>query len=419
MQANGFSTRLRAGLLLAGFVLLVSAWAAAQHEKVLYNFDGTAGANPVGNLVFDSAGNLYGTTAYGGASCGSTGCGVIFELSPNGSGGWTETLLHSFGLIARDGKYPFGGLVFDVSGNLLGTTWGGGIHNSCNGAVGCGTMFEMVATGSYSVVHSFGGGTDGAAPESTLLYVFPDTYYGTTTEGGIHSLGTVFKASLQNGTWVETVLHSFGSMVDGATPFGALVADSAGNLYGTTFSGGIHCAPYGCGTVFKLALQQNGTYTETILHSFGGGTDGQNPYAGLVLDGNGNLFGTTTVGGIHSLGTAFELKPRQGGGYTTTVLHSFGGGSDGQTPYGTLAIDANGNLYGTTHAGGTHMLGTVFKLAPNQGGGYTETILRNFGSGTDGAGPDAGVILDSSGNLYGTTYGGGTSSAGVVYEITP
>ncbi len=207
---------------------------------------------------------------------------------------------------------------------------------------------------------------------------------------------------------VETVVHNFGQGdFDGVESFAGLVQDAAGNLYGTTNQGGIQTQ----GTVFELSPRVGGGWSETVLHSFGNGTAGKYPYAGLIFDSAGDLYGTTANGGIHvggscylGCGAVFELSPREGGGWTETVLHSFGSGTDGARPEAGLIFDSAGNLYGTTTAGGIHHAGTVFELSPRQGGGYTETVLHSFGNGTDGQYPYAGLLFDAAGNLYGTTY---------------
>ena len=369
MRGKKLSSELRAALAIVT-VLLFATTTWANDEKVLHSFgSGTDGINPSANLIFDAAGNLYGTTTYGGIhTCtdydGKPGCGTVFELSPREDGGWTETVLHSFGR-GTDGTLPSAGLVSDSAGNLYGTTSAGGIHDNC-----------------------------------------PYFYYDTC--------GTVFELSpREDGGWAETVLHSFGNGSDGQTPTGSLIFDAAGNLYGTTNYGGIH----GAGTVFELSPRQNGGWTETVLHSFGDGEkDGTYPTAGLIFDAVGNLYGTTWDGGIRGYGAVFELSPREGG-WTETVLYSFGQKyivSDGQWPETGLVIDAAGNLYGTTINGGIHLIGcnpsacgTVFKLSPNEDGGWTETLLHSFGGGTDGKFPGVNLIFDAAGNLYGTTDRGG------------
>jgi uncharacterized repeat protein (TIGR03803 family) len=275
----------------------------------------------------------------------------VFELTPAGGGTWTEKVLHSFINDGTDGNEPYAGLIFDAAGNLYGTTLGGG-------TAFIGTVFEL------------------------------------TPAGG--------------GTWTEKVLHSFVGGTDGTAPFGSLIFDAAGNLYGTTSEGG----PSNAGTVFELTPAGGGTWTEQVLHTFGSSTDGIDPVAGLIFDGTGNLYGTTSRGGTYNLGTAFELTPAGGGTWTERVTHSFGNGTDGANPQAGLIFDGVGNLYGTTFAGGSFGGGTVFRL--NAQG---EVLLQNF-SGADGVSPQGGMLLDTSGNLYGTTLNGGSSNVGTVFEIT-
>ena len=217
----------------------------------------------------------------------------------------------------------------------------------------------------------------------------------------------------------EKVLHSFNNNgTDGIVPDGGVIFDAAGNLYGTTWSGGAY--DY-WGTVYELTPAAGGGWTEQVLHSFNNvDTDGASPAAGPIFDTAGNLYSTTAGGGTYLKGTVFELTPTAGGGWTETVLHNFGNGTDGATPIAGLIFDAAGNLYSTTSGGGTSGNGTVFELSPNGSGGWTETVLHNFHyNGTDGVSPYAGLIFDAAGNLYGTTREGGTSSYGTVFEITP
>ena len=422
MQGQRFSIGLRAALAMFTVALFVtSAWAAAP-EKVLrsFNVSGNDGFYPYAGLVFDAAGNLYGTTMEGGIH----GQGMVFELTPQESGSWTEKVLHSFN--STDGAYPYAGLIFDAAGNLYGTTVRGGIHDD-------GAVFELTPKegGGWTekVLHSFGHGTDGTYPFAGLIFDAAGNLYGTTYEGGIHGYGTVFELTPQEGGgWTEEVLHSFNlNGTDGAYPQASLIMDAAGNLYSTTYAGGIHlqsgCGSVGCGTVFEVSPREGGAWTETVLHSFnfnGTDTDGDEPYAGLIIDAAGNLYGTTIAGGIHNNGTVFELSPREGGGWLETVLHSFNlNGTDGAVPYASLIMDAAGNLYGTTYDGGIHYSGTVFELTPREGGGWTETVSHSFGNGTDGYEPYAGLIIDAAGNLSGTTVEGGIHGYGTVFEITP
>ncbi len=416
MLDKRFSIGLGTALTIFTVTLLVTSTWAASHESVLHSFNnnGTDGVNPYAGLIADTSGNLYGTTVEGGIH----NLGSVFELTPRQGGGWTETVLHSFGR-GTDGTDPYASLIFDAAGNLYGTTQQGGIHNS-------GTVFELSPRqgGGWTetVLHSFNNnGIDGAYPLGGLIFDAAGNLYGTTQQGGIHSCqgktcGTVFELTpKQGGGWTETVLHSFGNGTDGVNPQAGLIIDAAGNLYGTTYQGGIH----NLGTVFELTPRQGGGWTETVLHSFGRGTNGVSPNASLTVDAAGHLYGTTIAGGILNDGTVFELTPSQGGGWTETVLHSFGNGTDGVNPQASLIIDAAGNLYSTTIAGGIHTDGTVFELSPQPGGGWTETVLHSFGNGTDGVSPYAGLIIDAAGNLYGTTIGGGIHTDGTVFEITP
>ncbi|MGH8319123.1 MAG: choice-of-anchor tandem repeat GloVer-containing protein [Steroidobacteraceae bacterium] len=314
-------------------------------ETVLYSFAGgtTDGLRPFAGLIMDSDGNLYGTTFGGGTNNG----GTVFKISSTG----TESVLYSFKFKAgtTDGWGPFAGLIMDSAGNLYGTTFDGGTNNG-------GTVFKISATGTETVLYSFKGGTtDGDGPRAGLLMDSAGNLYGTTEFGGTNNGGTVFKISA---TGAESVLYSFrGGTTDGANPlYGALIMDSAGNLYGTTSVGG----PGNDGTVFKISP----TGAESVLYSFkGGAADGAIPDSGLVADGAGNLYGITSSGGANNRGTVFKIS----GAGTESILYSFAGGaSDGSGPVG-LMMDSAGNLYGTTDFGGAYCVsqggcGTVFKI---------------------------------------------------------
>jgi uncharacterized repeat protein (TIGR03803 family) len=282
------------------------------------------------------------------------------------------------------------------------------------------------------VLHTFTGGADGGRPSASLIFDARGRLYGTTIYGGhtggtcgTTGCGTVFKLTRVGSGWTLTPLYTFSGGDDGMNPTGNVIFGPNGLLYGTTYEGGGNgCGGNGCGTVFSLGPPARACtsalcpWRETILHRFSG-NDGENPYAGVIFDAAGNLYGTTTIGGIHDDGVVFELTPSSGG-WTETVLHSFSG-TDGLQPLAGLIFDTTGNLYGTTTSGGTYSYGTVFELTPTQGGGWTEQVLYSFNySGTSGADPDAGVILDAAGNLYGTTAAGGASgSYGTVYELMP
>lgn len=401
-------------LTIFGLTLFVSK-AATSQETVLYSFsdnDTEPGYEPYGGLIFDAAGNLYGTTQFGGVSDG----GIVFKLTPTVPGSWTETLLHRFSDNGTDGYYPFASLIFDASGNLYGTTYAGGANDF-------GTVFELAHTadGSWTetVLYSFNR-ADGHYPAGSMIFDTAGNLYGTTGEGGYYDDGTVFELTpVTGGRWTEKVLYNFNSSGTGGYDPGycSLILDASGNLFGTNFEGGNStCGGGGCGTVFELIRTAGGRWKEKVLVEFNG-KDGANPYRGLVFDAKGNLYGTASAGGRRNGGTAFELKPTTGGAWTEKVLHQFGGPMpEGYGPLGNLIFDDSGNLYGTTYLGGTDGYGTVFKLAPMSDASWTEKVLVTF-SGEDGKEPFAGLIFDASGDLFGTTNGGG-AGGGTVFEVT-
>jgi len=442
-------------------------------ETILYKFNGgDDGVNPYGGLIFDANRNLYGTTQHGGGGkCRRApvdGCGTVFELSP-GSSGWTESVLYSFEH-NRMGTRPVSTLLLDSSGKLYGTTEGGIIHDAAvvfqltkvsgtwreqvlegfrsgggsepndppilvgsnrmfgttshDGVYGYGTVFEVQtgANGEWreTVLHNFNG-KDGHWPRGRLLRDRDGNLFGTTSNGGGNRCGVVFELSPDaKGTWGEKVLHSF-SNSDGCWPFAGLVADSSGNLYGTTYYGGAN----GPGTVFELSSNSNGTWSEQILYSFTGGNDGGNPSGTLLFDSAGNLYGTTFYGGgggcddgyNTGCGTVFELTPSSGN-WTLTTLYDFSATGDGNNPAAGVAFDQGGNLYGTTENGGVDYFGTAFELSPDGQGGWSETKLYSFAGESDGALPDCVLLVDARNNVYGTAQGY-RASAGTVFELSP
>jgi uncharacterized repeat protein (TIGR03803 family) len=410
MASKRFSTGWRSTVAMIALTLCMTGMCAAL-EKVLYSFStGADGNYPEAGLILGSAGNLYGTTFRGGANH----YGTVFELTPTAGGGWTETVLYSFNA-GQDGKYPQAGLIFDSASNLYGTTNQGGTY-------GYGTVFELArhpgGVWTETVLYSFKGGTDGHNPQAGLIFGAAGNLFGTTNGGGTYGFGTVFELAHTAGGWTETVLHSFdhNNGKDGIYPSAGLILDAFGNLYGTTNQGGT----YGYGTVFEVKRNGGGVWTEKLLYSFNNNiSDGENPNASLIFDASGNLYGTTTKGGATGNGTVFELTPTGTGGWTETVLYSFGSVPDGNGPQGSLIFDALGNLYGTTYLGGVNGGGTVFELTPAGGGAWTETVLHSFNVTLDGRKPWAGVIFGAAGNLYGTTYGGGTNRNGTVFQIEP
>jgi len=422
-------TRLETGVHLATVVLALALGVAltlvaplpahAQTYRVIYNFTGGAdGATPASGLAIDRGGNLYGT-----ASAGGSGNGTVFRLHPAGSG-WLFSSLYTF-QGGADGQTPMGAVTVGPDGALYGTTeFGGPIHHVCS--IGCGTVFNL------------------KPPPTRPVSAFSP--------------------------WVKTIIYSF-SFGDGAFPLSEVIFDAAGNLYGTTYGGelggdcdGAPCSTCGsnCGMAYELTPTNHG-WVDTVLFNFNDDT-GSNPSAGLVFDNAGNLYGVTPTGGLGALGTVFQLIP-SASGWTESTLHSFQGMGDGGNPAGTLAYDsgagalyggspgfsypgsvftmtpsgsfisdytfgtgdgpsagvsrdAAGNLYGTTTQGGPYNQGMVFKLTPS-GGGWTFTDLHDFQGGSDGCGSKGRVLLDATGNLYGTGPSCGANGKGMVWEITP
>jgi uncharacterized repeat protein (TIGR03803 family) len=409
-------------IVIAILMLAPGVWAASKY-KTLYKFRGHKdGGAPYAGLVFDTAGNLYGTTIEGGnpgGQCGASGCGVVFKLTPNPNGNdrWKEMALYRFGIGNRDGHIPLAGLIFDTAGNLYGTTSRGGSHRASHG-----TVFKLTPNpdGSWteSVLYRFTDGKDGdgAVPVASLIFDTAGNLYGTTSGGGTHQQGTVFKlAPNPDGSWTESVLYRFtgGKDGDGSVPVASLIFDTAGNLYGTTSGGGTNQQ----GTVFQLMPNLDGSWTENVLYRFTGGKDGGYPYAGLIFDQAGNLYGTTLGGGRNGRGVVFKLTPNPDGSWTESTLHGFPG--YGGSPYAGLIFDQAGNLYGTAfYSNYAYDDGMVFKLTPNPDGSWEYSILREFRSHS-GANPHAGLTFDQAGNLYGTTPNGSPYGYGVVFKLTP
>jgi uncharacterized repeat protein (TIGR03803 family) len=388
-------------------------------EAVLYSFaGGTDPKFPYAGLIFDKAGNLYGTTEFGGAYS----LGTVFEMIHNSDGSWSSSVLYSF-TGGGDGGQPAAGLIFDAVGNLYGTTNFGGSTN-CN--LGCGTVFKLSpASGSWTetVLYTFTGGADGREPYARLLFDTAGNLYGTTLLGGnIGSVcssgcGTVFKLTSTSGGWTESVPYAFAGGTDGASPYDGLVADRYGRLYGSTYAGGVH----GAGTIFRLSGAKSGNWTEIVLHNFGDGYGGKNPYGDVLLDAAGNIYGTAYQGGGRGYGVVFELLPTSTRGWTEQILHTFVNTPAGN-PVAGLVMDATGTLFGTTMLSADHTscaggCGTLFKLAPASGGGWTYKVIHDFGQGTDGYHPTGDLILDQSGDLFGTTQAGGAQGSGMVFEI--
>jgi len=293
----------------------------------------------------------------------------------------------------------------DATGNLYGTTFFGGAGAGCDiYSGGCGTAFKLDTTGTETVLHSFSGAPDGSNPTARLILDASGNLYGTTAYGGAYGFGVVFKIDAATGD--ETILHNFAGGTDGANPNAGLVPDAAGNLYGTTEYGGKGCYGRGCGTVFELSA----TGQETILYRFRDVPDGASPLGGVALDSSGNIYGTTWLGGVYSLGTVFRLDSSG----KEKVLHSFAGGIDGANPIGGPVLDKAGNLHGATSAGGPYYFGTLYMIDT----AGNESVLYSFTGGTDGAYPYAHLLVDAAGNLVGTASQGGCCGLGIVFEFS-
>lgn len=416
-------------LISMGLVLTTasSAW-ASDTFSVLYDFDYYTGDFPIGNLIFDSAGNLYGTTSEGGLESPNCpyNCGVVFELSRSG-GAWTYTVLYYF-TGGEDGGEPHGRLTLDSEGNLYGTAYVGGLDDC---PAGCGTVFELSPSNgnwTFALLHSFAG-SDGSSPWTGLTPDNSGNLYGTTTGAGSGGApSTIFElVPSGGGGWTFSTLY-YPSFSDGTTLLSDLAIDGSGNLYGAASEGGNPRADCdnGCGTVFELS-PSGGSWNFSVLHTFRGTKngaktgDGGGPLGALALDSAGNLYGTTEFGGkVCSFcgGTVFKLS-QSSGKWKEQILHRFGG-PDGAGPMGGVTMDETGNLYGTTNYGGTSCsdCGTVFKLAPRKGSGWKFTSLYSFTDGADGGLPYAGVISVALGNLYGTTSRFGPDYGGTLFELS-
>jgi uncharacterized repeat protein (TIGR03803 family) len=436
--------------LLILLLALAPISSAEWKEKVLYSFQGGAdsGSVPAGGVVFDNEGNLYGVTSDGGG---------VYQLAPpvKQGGAWTETVLYVFkGNTKGDGATPEGGLVIDTAGNLYGTTAYGGTGNCVllGTSVGCGTVYELSSPkqkgGAWTetILYSFPTAKQGYFPWGNLVFDDAGNLYGATDFGGgkgttcdpyYQYCGTVFELSppkTKGGKWTQKILHSFAGGSDGANPNGGLVLDSKGNVYGTTFGGGNEsgeCGSLGCGTAFDLKppSQKGGAWTEKMLYRFSV-QDGAAPAAGVVFGGNGDLYGTTEGGGTNGSGVVFELAAPTGGrgSWKEAVLYRFNDGNDGANPAAGLVFDAHGDLYGTAYRGqGGSQYGDVFRLKPpsTKQEPWTLRVLHGFSGRLDAAQPNASLVFDRAGNLYGTSPLGGTGTGcgygacGTVYEVSP
>jgi uncharacterized repeat protein (TIGR03803 family) len=377
---NFYGTTLYGGPANSGVVYKLDP---GGNETVLYSFSGSPdGNNPRGSIAHDPKGNIYGAARYGGAA----NEGIVFRVNAAGQ----EKILYSFAA-DKDGVQPYAGVICDSAGNIYGTTLYGGSMRQ-------GAVYKMSAAGHESILYSFAGELDGANPYAGVIRDSSGNLYGTTEYGGSGGAGVVYKLDK---TGQQTALYSFDSGTDGGYPYSGVILDSSGNLYGTTSGGGYD----GWGVVYKIDTNGN----ESALYTFTGGADGGEPYAGVIRDAAGNLYGTTYGGGSAGQGVVYKVDTS---GHET-VLYSFTGGADGGRPYAGVIRDAAGNLYGTANIGGSVGCGEVYKIDPT---GH-ETVLYNFTCGKDGGSSYGGVVRDKAGNLYGTTYLGGSAGWGVVYKL--
>lgn len=409
-----WSLTIRVCAIFAAVTMIASvSWAITGYMKVYSFTGGTDGRDPATALTFDSAGNAYGTTAAGG----DFDLGAVFKLTPSGDG-FVQTVIYSFSG-GNDGSDPHGGVTLGPDGNLYGTAVAGGSGGFCTGD-GCGVVFKLTPSGDQwfeTTLYSFKGGTDGWGPGSRVVFDAAGNLFGTTPNGGSHSFGTIFKLTrTANGTWRERIIHNFTGGKDGATgSLGDLIFDAAGNIYGIAEQGGAN----GFGTVYKLSPSPTGGWILTTLYAFKGMPDAAFPFGGLIFDAAGNLYGTTFFGGTAGMGTVFQLTRGPNGKWQENVLYNFLGGTDGSLPTSTLIFDAKGRLFGTTSAGG-HVscdCGTVFRLTLS-GGSWIEKIVHFFG-GSDGFAPNYGLTFNPAGDLFGATPAGGTFHKGMIFKFTP
>jgi uncharacterized repeat protein (TIGR03803 family) len=393
---------------LVAALALSSGGSAATTQGVVYDFTGGVdGGNAATSVAFDPTGRAYVTTVSGGGA----GCGTVDRLAPR-QGVFVSRTLWTF-TCGADGKNPHGGVTLDAAGNIYGTTVAGGSGGVCSGD-GCGVVFRIGPHGAFRTLYDFTGGKDGFGPGNAPALDSHGALYGDAPDGGGHGFGVVYQLSFKH-RWVLKVIHAFSGGNDGSTgSLGPLLVDAAGDVFGVAELGGRHQA----GTVFRITPGADGTWNFDVLYAFKGSPDAGFPYGGLIADSQGDLFGTTYFGGATGNGTVYELVHRSTGTYFERVIYSFTGGSDGANPTSTLVFDAAGDLFGTTSAGGGSCgCGTVFKLDHMTG---AETTVHEFGATrTDGAYAYYGLTPDEHGDLFTSTVAGGTFGQGTIFGIVP
>ncbi len=418
---GGSSWTAFAWALVCALGIIATQPAHGQTYTVIHTFTGQGdGGLPSTGLTLGAGGSLYGTT-----SIGSLGYGSVFKLKQSGSG-WILTPLYNFEG-GSDGIGPQTRVAIAQDGTLYGATYQGG-EGTCpgSGGNGCGTIFHLrppstaprsvLAPWNETVLYRFTGGSDGGAPDGDITFDQSGSIYGTTSGGGspscLYGCGVIYNLTRSGGGWAETVLYSAQDGEDGALPHGGVVFDTSGNLYGAFQGCFLHCY----GTVYELSPSGSG-WTEQTLYRFTNGSDGNGPDGSVIIDGAGDLYGSSWDGGSGGGGVVFELIPSFGS-WSFNLVYSLAGGGDSCGPNDRLLMDQAGNLYGTTYCDGTHGAGSVFKLIPGASG-WTYIDLYDFTDGNDGGYPRSNVVLDGQGNLYGTASIGGTGHVGVVWEITP
>lgn len=404
--------------ILAVAVTLVHGAAATNPPQMIYSFGGGPDGEYLDtDLVIDRAGNIYGTSVQGGAFSS----GTVWRLSPSASG-WTHSVLYNF-RGGADGGEPYKGVALDEEGNLYGTAGVGGKYVGPCSDTGCGVVFKLAHSNgawAFSVIHSFTGGSDGYGPGSPPVVDKHGNVYGMTPTGGTNACacGVVFQLKPEDGHWRFTVIHAFAGGNDGiGGSAGRPLLDHAGNLYSVSTAGGAN----GKGIAFQLRHTEAGSWKQTILYTFKGQPDAGFPYSGLAFDAQGNLYGSTYYDGANGYGSVYQLSHQQDGSWKESVLYSFKGGSDGANSSATLAVDAKGNLYGTTSAGGSASCdcGGIFKLVPLGVGQWKENVLFRFQGAPKPGIAYNGMTPDALGNLYGATVHGGLTDDGTVYKLTP
>jgi uncharacterized repeat protein (TIGR03803 family) len=405
MRHMSSAFRLHSALVIA-LAFFSPTIGSAQTDQILHSFSGTDGSHPNGTLMFDQAGNLYGTTQQGGTGCGGRGCGLVFELSPQAGGGWSYQVIHAFGGIY--GETPLWGVVLDAAGNLYGTTADGGANNF-------GTVFQLrpTSTGwSEQVLYSFTGVDDGGNPSTGVVLDASGNLYGTTTTGAANKQGTIFELVKSGSSWSPKILLDLYNL-DGTGP-SPLVFDAAGNLYGTATAGGFN-RNHKDGTVFELSPSSGGTWTSSVIFAFTGPeTAGYNPVGGVVFDPTGNLYGTAEAGGYGDAfgGSIYELLSPSWTQFIWDVFERFP--AQPHPPLSPIALDSSDNLYVALSGGGAGVCyGSILKIGKSVYGIY------NFGgTSSDGHFPLGGIVLDAQNNVYGATSAGGGAGYGTIFEVT-